>query len=166
MCIILDSFQEQLVIIKNTSKVTFLKVLIWVCTAIFAAIALFLTPKFPPALLVCAGALYLAFKSTSQFNIEYEYISTNGSVDVDKIINKTTRKNVISFECKEVEKVVKYDSNLIYKNKLLICTDKFDEAYVFTVSSKGIKYDLVFSPNAKLLDSFKHYIPRSVIAKR
>ena len=152
----MDSFQEQLVIIKNTGKVTFLKILIWVFAAVFSAIALFLTPNFPPSLLVCAGILYLAHKSTSQFNIEYEYISTNGSVDIDKIINKTTRKNVISFECKEVECVVKYDINAKYKNKLLICTDEFDAAYVFTVLSNGIKYDLVFSPNAKLLDSFKH----------
>ena len=162
----MDSFCEQIVVIKKTTKTTLLKILIWAFTIIFSCIVLLLTPKFPPALLVAAGILYLGYKSSIKFNLEYEYTSTNGSVDVDKIINKTTRKNIISFECKEVEFVCKFESDKTYKNKLLICTDQLDDAYLFTVNSKGIKYDLVFSPNAKLLDSFKHYIPRSVIAKR
>ena len=162
----MDLCKEQLVVIKQTKRVLLSKIVIWFFASVLALISLYLTIKFPPALLVFAGILYLAYKATAKFNIEYEYIAINGSVDIDKIINKTSRKNVVSFECKEVEGVAKYSHSVTYKNKLLVCTDDFENAYVFTITSNGIKYDLVFSPNEKLLDSFKIYIPRSVISKR
>ena len=162
----MELFNEQVVSIKKTTKNKVIIVLIWVMAVVLSLIALFLATKFPPALLVSAAIIYLANKTATQFNIEFEYISSNGSVEIAKITNKSSRKTVVEFECKEVENVTKYNKDSTYKNKLLICTDQFENSYVFTVYKNGEKCDLVFSPNEKLLNSFKHYIPRSVIEKR
>jgi hypothetical protein len=41
-------------------------------------------------------------------NVEYEYIVTNGEMDVDMIQSKTNRKRLISFKCSEIERIEPY----------------------------------------------------------
>ncbi|UKI37385.1 MAG: DUF6106 family protein [Clostridiales bacterium] len=47
-------------------------------------------------LLIDAGVVYGAYILITHFNVEYEYILTNGDIDIDKIIAKKKEKK--SFE--------------------------------------------------------------------
>ena len=159
----MDIFHEQLVKIKSTPTVIVSKIVIWVMASIICLLTLFAMVKLTPILLFAgAGVVYLAYKTTTSFNIEYEYSVTNGVVDIDKIVNKSSRKRLFTFECKQIEKIEKFDKNKIGKQQYHLCTDDMENAMLFTVScndSNNLK--LVLSPNEKLLDYIKIFLPRT-----
>ena len=93
----MDTFFEQIVAIKKNGKAIACLLGIWFVAVILSAF-LFLTMILGSlTIFAIAGILYGAFKLTGLINIEYEYIITNGTFDVDKIIN--THSNVtLSFD--------------------------------------------------------------------
>lgn len=160
----MDKFHEQLVKIKPKKSVIFAKSAIWTSAAIIALLSFFFGTKITPLLfLIGAAALYLAYKANSSFNIEYEYIFTNGTLDIDKIVNKSTRTNTVSFECKNIEEIKKYRKSNPLKSdkKTFICTDDTDNAYIFCVSAEKIgKCRVVFSPDDDIKHCIKPYTMR------
>ncbi len=161
----MDIFHEQLVKIKSTPTVIVSKIIIWVMASIICLLTFYAMIKLTPLLLFAgAGVVYLAYKTTTSFNIEYEYSVTNGIVDIDKIINKSNRKRLFTFECKQIEKVEKFNKNLNNKSEYRFCTDDMENALLFTVNcNDGNKLELVISPNEKLMDYIKIFLPRSAI---
>ena len=85
----MDTFFEQIITIKKGIKETLSFLGIWFLAIFLCLILLFV--KIPvissfSALLVL-GILFGAYKLCAFLNIEYEYIITNGVMDIDKIIN-------------------------------------------------------------------------------
>ncbi len=159
----MDIFHEQLVKIKPTATVVISKIIIWIMAGILSAISLYVALKFTPLILfVAAGVIYFAYKATASFNIEYEYSVTNGVVDVDKIINKSSRKRLYSFECKQIESIVKYNKNNNKTQPISLCTDDMSNALLFAVNTNNGKLNLVISPNEKLLEYINVFLPRAV----
>lgn len=165
----MDSYKEQIIKVKPTFATYLCKGLIWLLALLiavgcfFAAIQL----KFPFIMLISAAIIYAAYKANTMLNIEYEYIATNGSVDVDKIINKSSRKRLVSFECSKVEGVEKYNPQ--HKSskavKTFVCTDSLVDAYVFTVPTNEFgKCQVIISPNEGFINHIKLFIPRSLIS--
>ena len=113
-------------------------------------------------LFVSAGIIYFAYKSTASFNIEYEYSVTNGVIDIDKIINKSSRKRLYSFECKQIESIVKYAKNSNTTKSVTLCTDDMNNALIFTVNDNSGKLNIVISPNEKLLEYINLFLPRTI----
>ncbi len=165
----MDSYKEQIVKVKPTFATYACKIMIWVLAVLigFAGFYFALQMKFPFLILISAAIIYSAYKVNSMLNIEFEYIATNGSVDVDKIINKSSRKRLVSFECNKVEGVKKYSSDH-QKNsgvKTFVCTDDMENAYVFTVSTKEFgKSEVILSPNENFINHIKLFIPRSLVS--
>lgn len=159
----MDTFHEQLVAIKPTLSIKLTKIAIWGAGVIIAVLSVLFGLKITPLLFfIGAGAIYLAYKANTSFNTEYEYIFTNGTVDVDKIVNKSSRKRVVSFDCKNIEEVVKFNDKKPEINRFL-CTDDYENAYVFKVSAESLgKCEVVMSPNEDIKGCFKPYISRSV----
>lgn len=160
----MDIFHEQLVTIKNTLSVTVSKILVWVAAVMVCAACLFFAFSLTP-LIVFLGALavYGAFKVSGMLNIEFEYIVTNGCMDIDKILNKSDRKRVVSFECRNIESIKKYDGKKPENAKVYTCTDD-DSAFIFCVNPEnGEKCYVVISPDEKLLSAMKPFIPRAVL---
>lgn len=101
-----DIFKEQLVKRESTNKTTLIKagiiagavVLIFVAGA-FSSIP-FISMLLPFIFLGIIGGAYFLF--TMQ-NIEYEYIYTNGVLDIDKIVNRSRRKRVFSSDIRAIE---------------------------------------------------------------
>lgn len=48
---------------------------------------------------LAAAALYGGYYLTTKLDVEYEYIFTNGEIDVDKITAQRSRKRLITFRC-------------------------------------------------------------------
>ena len=86
----MDTFFEQIISIRKTGKSIAAIVGVWLLAFILCFL-LFLFSGYLGAFsfLLIAGALYGAFKLSCLFNIEYEYIVTNGTMDIDNIISKS-----------------------------------------------------------------------------
>lgn len=162
----MDTFFEQIIYIKKKGTTIAAIIGIWTLAIIISA-ALFLYPILGSiTLFLICGVLYGAFKLSSRFNVEYEYIITNGSFDVDMIINRSTRKRKLSIELGTVSRLEKYNPNLltnISKDKLTFACNESDDAYLLVAEKegKGASY-LVFAPDERLKSAIVKFIPKFI----
>lgn len=120
------------------------------------------------AFLVALGAGFGGYKLLTMRLLEYEYSLTNGFVAVDKIMNRSTRKRMTSFECSSAEDIGEYQKNEArLKNQSFDArvfatqySDHRDSWYMIVRSGKTGKTLVVFDPDEEFLDAVKKYIPR------
>lgn len=163
----MDTFFEQIVSIKKSGKVLAIGISVW-AFAILVILLLFLTGitgAFTPILILGIG--YGAWWLTAKLNIEYEYIVTNGTMDIDKIINKSSRQRVSSFELAKVQSVEKYNPNLLQnakkENIVFACNQNDPNAYLLIASREDTKVNyIVFSPNEKVREAIKKSLPKFI----
>ena len=118
--------------------------------------------------LVVLGAGFGGYKLLTMRLLEYEYSLTNGFVAVDKIMNRSTRKRMTSFECSSAEDIGEYQKNEArLKNQSFDArvfatqySDHRDSWYMIVRSGKTGKTLVVFDPDEEFLDAVKKYIPR------
>lgn len=163
----MDTFFEQIISIRKTGKTLAAVFGIWFAAFIVCAL-LYLFPILGSLnLLLIVGALYGAYKLSTLFNIEYEYIITNGTMDVDKIINKSSRKRMLSFELSKVSRLEKYNpgllNNINVKDVVFACDQNDENAYFMVAEKegKGASY-LVFSPDDRIKEAAVKFIPKFI----
>jgi hypothetical protein len=164
----MDTFFEQIISIKKTGKTVAAIIGIWFAAFILCAI-LYLFPILGSInLLLIVGVLYGAFKLSTLLNIEYEYIITNGTMDVDKIINKSNRKRMLSFELGNVSRLEKYNAGVLNsinpKSVVFACDENDPNAYFLVAEKdgKGTSY-LVFSPDERIKEAAAKFIPKFIV---
>ena len=122
----------------------------------------------PVLLVVVALAIWILWRRVYR---EFEYIFTDGNLDVDVIYNRSGRRHVGTFDVKKARLIAPANDE---KNKALI-EGKFqkeftadsglhpENTYVLlgTVGEQTCK--LVFEPNEELLNAIKRYNPRNTI---
>ena len=163
----MDTFFEQIISVKKTGKAVAALIGIWLA-AFIICFFLFFTGFFGVlTFLLIAGVIYGAFKLSCLLNIEYEYIVTNGTMDIDKITNKSSRKRVLSFELQTVSRIEKYNPSLLNsvnsKDVLIACNQDDKDAYLMVSSTegKGTNY-LVFAPDERLRSAVVKFVPMFV----
>ena len=138
----MDSYCEHLIPIRKDKKMIGLLIFIWVVLAAIIGVCFLLLSKmgvFSFVLSVAAviGGVWL----TKQLNVEYEYIFTNGEIDVDIITSRTDRKRLITFKCKDIERIEKYRQGLSmfekeqYAKKSIYCNAKDEDVYCIAVAA-------------------------------
>ena len=140
---------------------------IW-ALAFILSVALFLFPvlgSFTP--IIIFGILFGAFKLSTLFNIEYEYIITNGTMDIDKIINKSSRKRMTSFELSGVSRLEKFNShilNTVDKKSLVVACNLDDPNAYYMVCEREGKgaVHVVFAPEDRLKGAIVKFIPKFI----
>ncbi len=164
----MDTFIEQLVIIKNGPKVKFTKISIWTVCSLLASglivFAIFNRLLAVVLLLLAAAAFFCAWYMCGQLNNEFEYIITNREIDIDRIVNKKKRMRMANFDCSDIENIEKYDPNKHFskrpdgKNVYFGCTPD-EDSLAFTVRhpKKGF-YILVLSPNEEFRNAVRKYV--------
>lgn len=164
----MDTFFEQIISIKKGGKTVACVLGIWFL-ALILCFLIFLNFKVLGAIfiLLIAGILYGAFKLTGLFNVEYEYIITNGTIDVDKIINKQNRKRMLSFELSNVSRLEKFAphclNNIDVKKVVFACDSNDENAYLMVAEKEGGKTSyLVFAPNEKIKSAVVKYVPKFI----
>ncbi len=166
----MDVFVEYLVKKKNGGKELLLQILTVIGALLVFALMMVLGGIFPVVSMVTTllafGALYGGYLLIISMNVEYEYIVTNGEMDVDKIIARRRRKRLITANARTFEKFGPFKAaehaNEQYENRIYACTDPADPGCfyaVFTHAKTG-RTLLVFSPNDRVLDAMKSFIPR------
>ena len=164
----MDTFFEQIIAVRKTGKSIAALIGLWLAAFVLCFL-LFMFSGYLGAFsfLLIAGALYGAFKLSGFFNVEYEYIVTNGPMDIDKIINKSSRKRVLSFELQTVTRIEKYNPallNSVNSKELLIACDSDDKDAYLMVSStegKGTNY-LVFAPDERVRGAIVKFEPKFI----
>ena len=115
---------------------------------------------------LAAGTVYGAYILMRNMNQEYEYIYTDGELDIDVIRGRASRKRMITIKPKDIEVMAKTTGSLYesYKNNRSI-TKKLDfsdsiphNTYFLVVNGVGGKRLVLISPSPRLVDGLKFYL--------
>lgn len=134
-------------------------ILLWLSVAILPQYILFVV--FVSVLLVY-GAFYLL----KDLEVEYEYLYTNGDLDIDKIMGQRKRKRLVTVEMLKVTKLEKYTESVQFDDEKTVvdASSGFeDEHWYMEFSSK--KYGecyLIFTPNDEMLNLIISNLPRTL----
>lgn len=168
-----DVFLEQLVKRKMTPFDMLMNALI-ILAAIAAVILLMgplqaLIPDFASIFLLCSigaviGAIYLIYSK----NVEFEYIYTNGELDVDTIIARRRRKRLVSVTCDNVTDIGIYRSD---NTRQASCSKVIDatsgegkESWYMVLPHRVFGTTmLIFEPNAEMLECLKTGLPKELV---
>ncbi len=159
-----DIFFEQLVKVRLTASKTALIVLVCVAALALSVLLFIYSAQIPLLVIAIVAVIYGAYYLVQSFFAEYEYIITNGSVDIDKIIGKSRRKRVISFECSDIIKTAKSSDTNIPRavDKVFICSNKSENA-VYVVASKGqARIAVLMEPDEKTVGAITEAAPRII----
>ncbi len=164
-----DIFNEQLVQ-RKPNKMDMIKKIGVIVLGLLLLIVVMGVPslagfQLPLIIVVIIGIVFVM----RRFNIEYEYVFTNGDFDVDKIINKSKRKRVVSFHVSNIEVMVPagnkdYARDVEKFGKLYDFSsgELKDNTYIAIAESGGTRMKIIFEPNEKMFDAIRSYIPRKI----
>lgn len=167
----MDVFIERMIKKKFEAKDGLLLagILVACIVVIFASLVILpaLTGGITLSFFVTLGALFGAYKLITLRNLEFEYSFTNGFISVDKIMNRSARKRITSFECKEVEEIGEYPQNQTRLQNREVQSRIFASAYrdgreswyVIVNTKKTGRTLLVFDPDERMLEAIKKTIP-------
>jgi len=166
-----DIFMEKIVSRRKTGQdylkiagVLVLALIVMILISMFGGYVGFLMP------LLIVGVGYGLYILISGMNIEYEYIVTNGDLDIDQIIARRKRKRVFSGKAKELELMAKVgsdewrDAQKQPGRKLLDCSSAIgaDGNWFILAEYKGQRLTVVFAPDERMLKSMKRYNPSKI----
>lgn len=174
----MDLFMEHLVKKELSSQERMKKYFLWGLVSVILA-ALFLAGFifyqlifrlifFAVIILIVFDRFYGSFWLYLSMDIEFEYILTNGELDVDMIQGRTKRSRLISVPCKDFEFLKPLNQasenekeNRSYQKKIDACISPDDPAtYIAAFSHDKLGYvRLLFSPSERMLQEYKKIIP-------
>ncbi len=161
----MDIFKEQILKVRKTPA-EYILIAIIVIFAVVSSVLLFLySGKYPFFILLIVGIFYGSGKLLGMFSIEYEYIVTNSAIDIDKIISKSSRKRIASFESKDIIRCEKAVGTVPVTDATdrFICCDKDDKnAYWILVNKNGKKTLIMFAPNEKIIEAIRLGAPKNM----
>ncbi len=88
-------------------------------------------------------------------------------MDIDKIINKSSRKRILSFELATVSRIEKFNpaqiSSVNAKELFITCNADDPAAYLMVSSTegKGTSY-LVFAPDERVRSAIVKFVPKFI----
>ncbi len=167
-----DTFIEYMLKAKKTPSTVFRQILIVLTAVILLLAVTFIFLILPPAALnvyplFMAGIIFVAYRLFASLEVEFEYILTNGELDIDKITNRKRRKRIITIDTRtfiEFGRAEKKDfSDKSKEFARVIDASGHSEAfcdYYAVFYKNGQKIKLIFNPTGKMIDVFKFYAPR------
>ncbi|MBO5408543.1 MAG: hypothetical protein J6A61_03975 [Clostridia bacterium] len=121
---------------------------------------------------LAAGVIYGAYLLWRKLNREYEYIFTNGELDIDVIYGMQSRRRMITVSPRQV--VTMGPASSLYETmqkdasiqkKLDFSDGNLENAYVLVVDSNQLKKLVLFSPTDHLVESMKFYLRERFIER-
>ena len=165
-----DMYSEKLVRRSPSGKIIALKLAIACVTMLLGYIVFFIFCSsmsligFMPA--AVAAIIFLGWKAFTFFNVEYEYTVTNGSIDVDKIVARKSRKQLVSVSAKNIEILAPYTKEYMPKYEEGTFTATIDarsseksEGWFVVGQSKTGRVRILFEPSERMLYIFERNIP-------
>lgn len=165
----MDIFLEQLVVKNHTKSDQLKKVALCIGAALVVVFAFFVLPLFGGisstiGIVLVLVAIGFTFYLISNMRLEYEYIFTNGELDIDCIKAKTTRNRILSVKVKTFQEFGVYHSgeqgHLKYDNKVSACGPEEEGETYFAVFQHGKRGTciLLFNPNQTIRTQIQQYM--------
>jgi len=164
-----DVFNEQLVARGGSQKDLLKKIGISVVGALIVCVSMNIpqVATFIPMILIAvvAGIVFL-FR---RYNIEYEYVFTNGDLDIDRIINKSRRKSALSVNVRSFVTMVPvtnkdYEREVSNYTKLMDFSSGTvkDNTYAVIFEKDKNRVKMIFEPDEQMFKAIRSYIPRVI----
>lgn len=106
----------------------------------------------------------------TSWDLEFEYLYVNGTLDIDKIMSKSKRKRIRSLDMEKLEIIAPINSHHLdsYKNGKFKELDvssgvKEHKQYIMIINDDNERLKIIFEPNDKILDNIRTIAPRKVI---
>ena len=172
----MDNFAEQLVKKNETSSDKTRRVMMIVVGILFSiALAVLALLQLGNPLVALLGFVLAVLSGYGTFNIvqntyvEYEYAFTNGELDVDNIIAKKKRREMVSTNVRQFTDFGKYSDDLEETDDMTIifATDNIasHEYYAdFNDETVG-SARLVFAPDERMLENIVKFLPAKLRTK-
>lgn len=164
----MDVFVEQIVKKEVSGKDWALRILIGIGMGVLSAVSLFVLLFVFPLLgllllfLVIWGGYYLITGT----DCEYEYIVTNGEIDIDKIIAKRKRVRLITAKASSFEAFGEYkdapDAADGATTVSAVGTDGGSPYYADFKHPSAGNVRLIFSPSEKVIEAITPFFPRQL----
>ncbi len=172
----MDSFMEYMIAQQKTPLLVLKKILIYFLGVLAGLIISFGFIIVNPQMFISfipitiAAAIYLAYRINCSFNVEFEYIFTNGELDIDKITHKRRRKRLLTVHCKSFtcfamsgDKEYANEENGEFARIIdASAKSKMHNDYFAVFFLNGQKIKLIFNPTQKMIELFKLYAPRVI----
>ncbi len=160
----MDTFFEQIKPIKKNAKMWLLFVAITVLALALLTFSIVVLRQY--GIIFDFLIVYGAYTLYKRLSVEYEYIVTNDSFDVDKIIGKSSRKRVLSFEIPEISKLNRCDFSSIpqgnFAKKIIACNKLDNPIYSLVVKGRQGDCLLIFSPNDRIREGLARALPKHI----
>ena len=169
----MDSYTEQIVIHKKTGRDLIISIIM--ILSILGIVALgFLLGVLINFYFVIVGFFLAAFDIyfccyvITGRNVEYEYAVTNNNLQIDKIMAKRRRKEILSIDINRIEGMDTVGENRLSDakcNRVMYLGTNNDDAsqYRFIVlTNKYGRIMVVFAPNEKIMSALKMYLKPEV----
>lgn len=166
----MDNFAEQLVSRNDTKSDKTRRIgtlisgtLFSLCLALLGLMQLGIPILSLMLFVLAAGGGYVTYLLVQGGKVEYEYTFTNGELDIDKIIARKKRKELLSTEVRTFSDFGKYSDDMEEPEDMTIvfATDNIasNEYYADFDHKEYGKTRLVFVPDEKMLDNIKKFLP-------
>ena len=159
-----ETYVEWLVKKKTPSYMTFLKILTIMLAVCFIVAGFLIMPALLIGLVFGVAAYFIYMNA----DLEYEYLYVDKELTIDKVMAKSKRKRVASFELDKMEIVAPIKSWHLdnYKNRNDKLVDyssgeekKPDRRFVFYYEGKQ---KVIFEPNEEMIKAMQMVAPRKV----
>jgi len=160
-----DVFKEQIIKRNPTFKDTLKRVGI-IIGAFFLSILSFMFLG-PFAVFVAFAVCFAAYFAMSFFNVEYEYVFTNGDLDIDIIYSKSRRKRLFSSHvnhfdimCHVEDKTRIGEFQSAQETKDYSSGTVTENTYAFLTNHNGKRVKFIIEPNKKMLKAIGTVLTR------
>ena len=167
----MDVFLEYLIKRKYTSK-EYMKVILFGIGSVILGVVLFLASMisylFNPILqqilfIVLIADVYFGYVLITRQNVEYEYALTNTYFDIDRIIAKRRREDVISIDVRCIKEMESLDINSYKSDKkrykdYAVYGNIDNTSYYIIFEDEGKTHKVIFNPPSKMVEGMKKFI--------
>ena len=168
-----DVFKEQIVKKESTAKDFMMKVAIVIAAALIFLLALMIPILSGFAMIILAVEIFGVYILFSRLNIEYEYVFTNGELDIDVIYSKSRRKRLYSGRVADFE-LMAHVEDKAHAGAFSGASGTKDyssgrtkpNTYAALATVKGVKTKILLEPNESMLKAFSTVLtPRKLFKK-
>lgn len=161
-----DFYTEQLIKKQTGMKDLMIRALL-VALTIVSVFSIFM---FAFGILITIVLIIVDVVMFRRMNVEYEYLFLNGDLDIDKIMNKSKRKRLLSVNIDQLELLAPVGSVELMQYKKAKTYDYTsgtakEGLYALIVSNGGEIKQIIFEPNDSIIEGFFMKAPRKVIRK-
>lgn len=169
-----ELFLEQMVKRGNKKRDLMMRIGIVICGLVICTVPSFLGMMVsyyvtPVLIMLVALVVWILWRRTAK---EYEYIFTDGSLDIDVIYGQSTRKHLLTFDCRQCRMIVpakepRYEHQIYddrFDKTLYACSGQVDEnTYVIIGKVGEKKYRVFFEPNEQMQKAIHTYSPKNTV---